>query len=149
VANNGIGNAAVNRFAVYGADAGQKPVMAALGNDANIDMSLQSKGAGNVQLTTNWGTLQVNVAHQASAVNYLDLKGGATTFRPTITATGTDANVALALAQKGTAIMQWTGQTVGTAIGAAGGAAALPATPLGYITISLNALGNVRIPYYN
>lgn len=39
-------------------------------------------------------------------------------------------------------------QTTGTTVGAAGGASALPATPLGYITINLNG-NNVRIPYYN
>lgn len=38
--------------------------------------------------------------------------------------------------------------TTGTTIGAAGGASALPATPLGYISISIN--GTIRkIPYYN
>ena len=38
--------------------------------------------------------------------------------------------------------------TTATTIGAAGGASALPATPLGYISISIN--GTIRkIPYYN
>jgi hypothetical protein len=35
-----------------------------------------------------------------------------------------------------------------TTVGAAGGASALPATPLGYMTISLDGT-NVKIPYYN
>jgi hypothetical protein len=35
-----------------------------------------------------------------------------------------------------------------TTVGAAGGASALPATPLGYIVINVNAT-NVKIPYYN
>jgi hypothetical protein len=38
--------------------------------------------------------------------------------------------------------------TTATTVGAAGGASALPATPLGYISISIN--GSIRkIPYYN
>lgn len=35
-----------------------------------------------------------------------------------------------------------------TTIGAAGGASALPATPLGYMTVTVNA-ASVKIPYYN
>lgn len=41
---------------------------------------------------------------------------------------------------------------VSTTIGAAGGATALPATPLGYITTEITIQGvtsNVKIPYYN
>lgn len=41
-----------------------------------------------------------------------------------------------------------TGQTTGTVVGAAGAAAALPAAPLGYLTLSING-SNVRVPYYN
>lgn len=40
------------------------------------------------------------------------------------------------------------GQTVGTTVGAAGGADALPATPLGYLEISINGTA-VKIPYYS
>lgn len=40
-----------------------------------------------------------------------------------------------------------TGQTVGTTVGAAGGATALPATPTGYITVSINGTDR-KIPYY-
>ena len=41
----------------------------------------------------------------------------------------------------------FTGQTVGTTVGAAGGASALPATPLGYLTTSINGTA-CKIPYY-
>lgn len=36
-----------------------------------------------------------------------------------------------------------------TTVGAAGGASALPATPLGYLFINLSGTGPVKIPYYN
>jgi hypothetical protein len=38
--------------------------------------------------------------------------------------------------------------TTETTVGAAGGASALPATPLGYIIINLGGTGSVKIPYY-
>lgn len=38
--------------------------------------------------------------------------------------------------------------TTQTTIGAAGGATALPATPLGYILVNLGGTGTVAIPYY-
>ncbi len=41
-----------------------------------------------------------------------------------------------------------TGATTGTTVGAAGGASSLPATPLGYLTLSING-ASVKIPYYN
>jgi len=41
------------------------------------------------------------------------------------------------------------GTAVATTVGAAGGASALPATPLGYLTIILPAGTSVKIPYYN
>lgn len=40
------------------------------------------------------------------------------------------------------------GSAVGTTVGAAGGASALPATPTGYITIALPGGGAAVIPYY-
>ena len=41
-----------------------------------------------------------------------------------------------------------TNQTSTTTVGAAGGATALPLTPLGYITISINGT-EVKVPFYN
>lgn len=38
--------------------------------------------------------------------------------------------------------------TTSTTIGAAGGAAALPATPVGYLTIIINNT-SYKVPYYN
>lgn len=40
--------------------------------------------------------------------------------------------------------------TTETTVGAAGGASALPATPLGYVNVTLpNNGGTVKVPYYN
>jgi len=38
--------------------------------------------------------------------------------------------------------------TTETTVGGAGGASALPATPLGYIIVNLGGTGAVKIPYY-
>jgi hypothetical protein len=40
------------------------------------------------------------------------------------------------------------GSATATTVGAAGGASALPATPLGYVTVSIPNVGPVKIPYY-
>lgn len=42
----------------------------------------------------------------------------------------------------------FTAPTTGTTVGAAGGASALPATPVGYMTVDINGT-NRKIPYYN
>ena len=39
--------------------------------------------------------------------------------------------------------------TTSTTVGAAGGAAALPATPLGYLNVTLPSGAAVKVPYFN
>lgn len=41
------------------------------------------------------------------------------------------------------------GGATSTGVGAAGGSDALPATPLGYLTITLPGGGTAKLPYYN
>jgi len=45
---------------------------------------------------------QLRIAHTASAVNYVQVTGGATTIRPTISAQGSDVNLGLSFTTKGT-----------------------------------------------
>ena len=61
---------------------------------------IQTSG-GQLSLQTDTsGTTQLAVAHTASAVNYVQVNGATTGNRPTISAQGSDANVALALSAK-------------------------------------------------
>lgn len=125
------------------------PTLSTQGAIADISGQILSKGVAPLYLGTTSAGGMVAITNTAGSVNQMTLTGAATGGRVTISSQGSDTNTGITLAQKGTAVMQFTGQTVGTAVGAAGGATALPATPLGYITVSVNALGNVRIPYYN
>jgi hypothetical protein len=64
---------------------------------------IQTGGTGSIQLLTNNGAAeQFRIAHTASAVNYVQVTGGATGNRPTISAQGSDTNIDIALTPKGT-----------------------------------------------
>lgn len=100
---------------------------------------LVADNAGNCSISTGGNFRQVMVTHTASADRYLTLTGsfGA---NPKISTSAGSLDVG--------APVVFTGQTVGTTVGAAGGASALPATPLGYLTTSVNGSA-CKIPYYN
>jgi hypothetical protein len=87
------------------------------------------------------------VEHIASAVNYITVKPNVTGSGPELIAAGDDSNVNLILRAKGTANIGFF-TDFQTTVGAAGGASALPATPVGYMKVIVN--GSLRaIPYYN
>jgi hypothetical protein len=77
---------------------------AAAGSSTDISFVFTAKGAGNLNLKTGGGT-QFLVANTASAVNYLQTTGAATTGSPTISAQGSDANISLRLTPKGTGVV--------------------------------------------
>ena len=68
----------------------------------NIDFALWSRASGVLRLGTAGGTEQFRVSHTASAVNYVQVTGAATSGSPVISAQGSDANVNLTLTSKGT-----------------------------------------------
>jgi len=72
-------------------------------NGSNIPLQFSSSGTGALNFYTN--TLaqeQLRVAHTASAVNYVQVTGSATGGVPLILAQGSDTNVNIATASKGT-----------------------------------------------
>jgi hypothetical protein len=81
---------------------------------------------------------QVRITGTASADRYITLTG-ANAANPKISTSAGSLDIGAAVV--------FTGQTVGTTVGAAGGASALPATPLGYITTSINGTA-CKVPYY-
>jgi hypothetical protein len=93
---------AVNYLQVTGGATGGNPVLSAQGSDTNINMEIRSKGTGVLALYTNSSNLQFLVGHTASAVNYLQVTGGATGAAATLSAQGSDSNIDLTLAPKGT-----------------------------------------------
>jgi len=74
------------------------------------NLTLYAQTGGSIGLYTNIGSdlLQLNVAHTASAVNYVQVTGSTTTLNPTISAQGSDTNISLALSPKGTGLIQVT-----------------------------------------
>jgi hypothetical protein len=78
------------------------PAIYTQGSSANIQLSLSSKGSANLSFQTNtFAQQQFVVSHTASAVNYVQVTGAATTTRPQISSQGSDANIGLTISSKG------------------------------------------------
>lgn len=92
---------AVNYLQVTGGAAGVGVVLSSQGADANINNYYSTKGGGSHSFWSGGGQ-QFLIAHTASAVNYLQVRGEATGARPILEATGSDANVGIYLTTKGT-----------------------------------------------
>jgi hypothetical protein len=74
------------------------------GSTANASLYLSSKASSNIQFYTNsFNQEQFRVSHTASAVNYVQVTGAATSGTPTISAQGSDANVSITIASKNVA----------------------------------------------
>jgi hypothetical protein len=78
-------------------------VQRAAGGGTNTSLEFVAKGSGSIQFATNntIANIQLQVANTASAVNYVQVTGGATTVRPRIDFTGSDTNVGGAFVAKG------------------------------------------------
>lgn len=125
-------DSAVNYIQVQG-DTAAIPFFSSQGSSANIDMGFVSKGTGFHTFYTS-GTsylTQFRVANTASAVNYLQVTGGATGNATTLSAAGSDTNIDLALTPKGTGVLSFGTYTAGIL------------AQSGYITIK-DAAGNTR-----
>ena len=122
---------AVNYFQVSGGVTGGSPIMYALGSDTDVSAVFSSKGAGNVLFRTGTGTvIGFVVSHTASAVNYLQVTGSASTT-PTLSAQGSGADLDISLTPKGTGNVRFGTYTAGVIAQA------------GYISIK-DAAGNTR-----
>jgi len=94
---------AVNYIEVSGNVTTGLPILVARGADTNVGLAISSKGTGSLIFSTNSTTAaHFVVAHTASAVNYLQVTGGATTVGPTLSAQGSDTNINAIYATKGT-----------------------------------------------
>jgi hypothetical protein len=71
---------------------------------------IQSGGTGGIFIQTNAGTTQAAVTHTASAVNYVQVTGGATGANPSITVQGSDASRGLNFTTKGTGFFNFYSQ---------------------------------------
>jgi hypothetical protein len=94
---------AVNYLQITGAVTTGTPYILSTGSDANVNFIASTKGTGVHLFQTSTTALnQFSVGHTASAVNYLQAKGSATGSSLTISALGSDTNIDVQLAPKGT-----------------------------------------------
>lgn len=90
----------VNRLELRGSTTGNAVSLTAAGSDSNIGLNLVAAGTQSVDFTTGGG-LQARVGNTASAVNYLQITGGAT-GQPVYVYPGGETNVALIAGTRGT-----------------------------------------------
>jgi len=95
---------AVNYVQVTGAAANNRPVISAQGSDANVNLTLQSKGAFGFTFQNSLGATIFAATHtNNSSQNYLQLVANLNGSAPYLTALGpSDANIDLSLVPKGT-----------------------------------------------
>ncbi|PRH24356.1 hypothetical protein C6T56_04415 [Burkholderia multivorans] len=80
------------------------------------------------------------------AVNHLEIFPAVASAPPLISAAGADANIAINLAMKGTAVLGLSGTELATSANS-GGASALPSTPAWFLPITVNGT-RLKIPLY-
>jgi len=100
---------AVNYVEVLGASTGVSPVLQSTGSDTNVNAVFATKGTGAHLFRTNGNTAntQFQVAHTASAVNYLQVNGATTGNAATMSAQGSDTNIDIAFTPKGTGYVKF------------------------------------------
>ncbi len=101
---NTSGASIVNYLQASGAGTGANPLLAALGSDTDVGLTVSSQGAGSINFNSNGGTVlnfQV-LGSTSSIVNFIRAQGAVTTGNPRLTATGSDANVSMLIVGKGT-----------------------------------------------
>lgn len=98
---------AANRVGATAAAAGGMPSLAAQGSDSNISLAIAAKGTGLIRLQTR-GQTAVEVNATGTPSNFLRLDAAASGGTPRISAQGSDSNVALQLAPKGTSFVETT-----------------------------------------
>jgi hypothetical protein len=93
---------AVNYWSMVGAATGGALSLYATGSDTNVAMTLSTKGSGAFSFATSGGSnTQFQIAHVASAVNYLLASGAAAAAAPSLLAAGTDTNIGVSVSAKG------------------------------------------------
>lgn len=107
------GTSTVNFFQLSGGVSGTYPAISAQGGDSAVGLTLYTSGTGNINFfTDNAGAQQFQIARTASAVNYLQVSGSATTNAIPIQAIGSDTNISITLTPKGTGVLNTTGINV-------------------------------------
>jgi hypothetical protein len=92
----------VNRVELSGSATGSAVRVIANGDDTNLDIQVNAKGTGSVDLRSQ-GTRAIRATNPSGTlVNWVDVGGAATGAPPGFSAVGSDTNVSLKLVPKGT-----------------------------------------------
>ena len=141
-------SSAVNYVQVTGSATGGGPTISAQGSDANVPLTITSKGGQDIFLKTGgqFGWLRGFLGGSeffrvqpgaATPVNYSIVSGSATTFAPTIAVAGSDTNIAQVFQSKGTGAIDLAAGSSGVNISNGGTVTAITRTAGGsnYTTI--------------
>lgn len=93
---------AVNRLEAFGSIAGNAPYLAVAGTDANIAFSLFSKGSGAIQFAGAGKGIGFKIRNDFSSSNFFEVFGTTSGSNPFMRVEGSDTNIAMSLASKGT-----------------------------------------------
>ena len=124
--------------AVYGIPLLSFSGVASIGLQSDGSLYETSAGTGNVRFyTNNIAQEQLRVSHTASAVNYNNLTGSATTKAPIYSVIGSDTNISMAFQPKGTGAIDLAAGSSGVNISNGGTVTAITrtATGSGYTSI--------------
>lgn len=104
-----IGYDLANFVQIVGSGAGGAPVISAQGTDTNINLGLYGKGSGGVALGS-LGVISFLTYAPSGSVNYLSATGSTSGNGVQLAAGGTDTNINLNLAPKGSGVLSVVGQ---------------------------------------
>lgn len=104
---------AVNYVQVTGGATGVQPIISAQGSDANIAMTIRSKGTFACEFQSSSGTNLFQALPVASSVNFLRASPAVAGSGPELSAQGSDTNIDLALTPKGTGLVRFGTYTAG------------------------------------
>jgi hypothetical protein len=86
---------------------GNAPSIQFTGSDSNVGAVFSTKGTGVYTFENGAGNVIFNTSNIASAVNYLNFQPAATNNPPALSAAGSDSNINLSLAVKGTGVLNF------------------------------------------
>jgi len=99
------GGISTNFIQIRGRGAGAGPIIQSSG-ESNVSLNIATSGTGSMGFQTqNGGTNQFSIAHVASAVNNLTVSGAIDGAAVPLSATGSSANISVAITTKGTGIL--------------------------------------------
>jgi hypothetical protein len=98
IVDNGQSN--VNFWGAKGAATGNAPSLA-MYSTSSVFANIDNTNANSIGFRTNVNVTQAVISHTASAVNYVQVTGAATTGTPVVQAQGSDTNVSLAIRARG------------------------------------------------